>query len=149
MARQTPFATGKSGRKDVRQVGRVLTDYKRFVQVVEDEALRIMEEAAYMVLEATIPHTPLQFGGLRESGRAYAEMGPKGPRGIVTFGGDSNPVTPTPNAPTGIVTYALKVHEDLERTYNVGGPKFLENGGLDAKQEVDEFIIRELRKIKP
>lgn len=147
MAKLTKFARGQSGKKSVRQLNTILTDYKRFVNVVDAEAFRIMEQAAKMVLDATIPHTPLQFGSLRESGRAFAMHTGRGVVAVVSFGGPDNPVTPSPNAPTGVVDYALKVHEDLERTYAVGGPKYLEIGALEVKQEVDDFIVNELKKL--
>lgn len=147
--RRTLVAGGKSGRKDVRSVRSVLTDYKRFMGIVEAEALRIMLGAAEIILEHTIPHTPLATGALRASGKAESYVSVRGVVGVVSFGGEHNPVTPTSNAPTGIVTYALKVHEDLERSYGVGGPKYLEIGGIEAKEAVDNYVIGEFKKIKP
>jgi hypothetical protein len=147
--RRTQFARGGSGRKDVRSLNNILTDYKRFVGVVESEAKRIMQTAAQMVLDETIPLTPLDTGALRSSGRAEAVETPKGVAGVVSFGGQDYPVTPTSNAPTGIVAYAIKVHEDLERHYAVGGPKYLERGGIEAKDKVEAYVLSELKKIKP
>jgi hypothetical protein len=147
--RRTQFATGSSGRKSLRGIGLILTDYKRFKDKVDDEVETIMEGAANIVLENTIPLTPEATGALRSSGRAFAIRTLKGLAGVVTFGGPENPVTPTPNAPSGIVNYAVMVHEDLERQYAVGGPKYLERGGIVSKQEVDEYVLSELRKIKP
>lgn len=147
--RFTQAARGQSGRKSLRQLNSILTDYKRFIGVVDEEAERIMQGAAEIVLRYTIPLTPLATGALRESGKAEARRYPKGWAGVVSFGGAENPVTPTSNAPEGVVNYAIKVHEDLERTYNVGGPKYLEQGGQMALHEVDMFVVGELRKIRP
>jgi hypothetical protein len=141
--RRTQFAKGGSGRTDVRSLNSILTDYKRFVGVVEEEAKRIMQHAAGMVLEATIPLTPKDTGALRAVKTA------KGVAGVVSFGGPDNPVAPTSNAPGGVVNYAIMIHEDLERAYRVGGPKYLERGGLEVKSKVDAYVMSELRKITP
>jgi hypothetical protein len=147
--RRTQFAKGGSGRTDVRSLNSILTDYKRFVGVVEEEAKRIMQHAAGMVLEATIPLTPKDTGALRASGKAEAVKTAKGVAGVVSFGGPDNPVAPTSNAPGGVVNYAIMIHEDLERAYRVGGPKYLERGGLEVKSKVDAYVMSELRKITP
>ena len=147
MARRTFAARGQFPGN--RSINTILSDYKRFVGVVEEEALRIMQTAAEMTLEATLPFVPVQYGGLRESGKAEAVKTPKGIVARVSFGGEDTPVTPTPNAPQGYVNYAAVVNYDLEKHHNVGEAMFLEKGAFHSKQEVDEYIKSELRKVKP
>lgn len=143
MARRTIVSRGGGN------ISNVLTDYRRFVNIVEDEAARIFEEAAKIVLEETKPLVPVQTGALLESGRAFSEASPRGVRGVVAFGGPENPVSPTRNAPIGIVNYAAMVHEDLDTPHIQGQAKFLEQGGIAAAGRVDSYIISELKKIEP
>jgi hypothetical protein len=147
--RSTRYARGGSGKNNSRSINTILSDFKRFAGVVDEQAERIMGDAADIVLRHTLPLTPEATGALRSSGRTFTIKTGKGYAGVVTFGGPDNPVTPTPNAPTGIVNYAIMVHEDLERSYNVGGPKYLERGAMSARKEVDDYVVNELRKIKP
>lgn len=119
----------------------VLTDYKRFVNTTKRDMRRIMQGVAEIVHKHTIPWVPVEYGGLRESGRAFAGRTGQGWAAFVTFGGEEVEVTPTPNAPRGIVDYATYVHE-LQVPY-------LELGGMDSRQEVESYIINELKKIAP
>lgn len=143
--RRTVFAGGQSGKKSVRSVNVVLTDYKRFKGLVDAEAARIMQGAAEIVLEHTYEYVPVDTGALKQSGTARVQKSPKGWSGKVTFGGLENPVSPTKNAPQGIVFYALMVHE------NAGGNgfKFLEQGAMDAAEAVEDYVVAEFRKITP
>jgi hypothetical protein len=131
-----------------RSVNTIVSDYKKFVGVVESEVFRIMQTVAEMTLEATLPFVPEQYGGLRESGRAEAIQTPKGVMARVSFGGVDAPVTPTPNAPTGFVNYAAIVNYDITKEHPVGESLFMEKGALNSKDEVDAYIKSELRKIK-
>jgi len=134
MAKKTIVTLGKS-------LQFVRTDYKRFVDVVNRDMRRIMQLSSEIILERTLPWVPFEFGGLRQSGRAFAGRTDRGWAAFVTFGGDTAPVDPTPNAPQGIVDYAIFVHE-LQ-------VPFLEIGGREAESEVDALVIGELRKLKP
>ena len=116
------------------------------VGVIQSELPRIMQGAADMTLEATKPYVPVEFGGLLESGKAEAIETPRGVIARVSFGGDT-PVTPTPNAPTGFVTYAAVVNYDLEKEHRVGEAMFLEKGAFASKDEVDAYIRAELAKV--
>ena len=139
MAKRTVVTLGKS-------LQFVRTDYERFADVVKRDMRRIMQLASEIILERTLPWVPLEFGGLRQSGRAFAGRTDRGWAAFVTFGGDTAPVDPTPNAPQGVVEYAVFVHEGHGK---VAATKFLEIGGREAESEVDALIIRELKKLKP
>jgi hypothetical protein len=136
-SRATIFAGGRTGRANTRSVNALLTNYKAFKDVVDREALRIVTAAADMILETTLDYVPVDTGALQESGKAFGVMTSKGPAAFVVFGGSDNPVTPTRNAPDGIVDYAIIVHENLEK------------GILEAQGDVDSFIKSELRKLAP
>lgn len=132
-----------------RSIETIITDYKRFVGLVETEVERIMQNVAEMTLEATLPYVPVQYGGLKESGRAKIMRTDKGVMAMVTFGGDDVHVKPTPNAPLGIVTYAAVVNYDMNKIHNNGQAMFLQAGASDSKDQVDAYIKSELKKINP
>lgn len=138
---------GKGGK--VRSINSMTTDYKRFVDVVEADTRRIMEGAAQITLNHILPLVPVETGALKESGTARAVKTKKGVAAVVTFGGKENPVSPTKNAPAGIVDYANYVNYDTSLEHIVGESLFLEKGTASAKQEVDAYIIREYRKVQP
>lgn len=145
--RRSTFARGKWA--DARSINAILTDYKAFVGVVEDECERIMGEAAKIVLDYTLPLVPEETGALKASGKAEAVRTRKGVAAVVSFGGPDNVVEPTKNAPTGIVDYAAVVNYDIEKMHDSGEALFLEKGASAAKEDVDAFIMAELRKIRP
>lgn len=149
-SRRTIFAGGSTGLGRDRSINLIVTDYKKFIGVVEEEAERILLVAANMVLEATLPYVPHHTGALKESGRARVIKTAKGLAAVVSFGGPDAPVTPTANAPGGVVWYAPMVHEDLQKYPLVTGePYFLVKGGNDSKADVDAYIRSELRSISP
>ncbi len=139
MAGQTIFSDGKTGLANSRSINLLLTDYKRFVGVVRKQQKRIMLGAAKIVADETI--VPFEFGGLQESMRIFTIESDKGVSGIVTFGGPSAEVLPTPNAPEGFVDYAVVVHETAPHQ------GFLFLGGQAAAPKVERFIARELKAI--
>lgn len=148
--KRSTFAKGKwDGGKGTRSINVMLTDYKKFVDVVETETERIMQEAAEITLSYILPLVPVQYGGLRNSGRATTVKTAKGVAALVSFGGEDAPVPPTPNAPDGIVRYAAVINYDTEAYRATGQALFLEDGTAEAKDEVDQFIMGELRGIKP
>lgn len=147
MARRSQFAKGKWA--DARSINSIITDYQRFKDVVESEAMRIMEGAAEITLEYVKPYVPVETGALLESGTAQAVKTSKGVAALVSFGGPDSPVKPTKNAPAGIVDYAAVVNYDTTKVHANGEDMFLEKGTLESKDEVDAYIMRELRKIKP
>ena len=134
MAKRTVVTLGKS-------LEFIRTDYSRFVDITKRDMRRIMQLASEIILERTLPWVPLEFGGLRQSGRAFAGRTDRGWAAFVSFGGDEAPVDPTPNAPGGIVDYAVFVHERFV--------PFLDIGGREAESEVDALMVRELKKLKP
>lgn len=145
--RRSTFARGKWS--DARSINSILTDYRAFVGVVESECFRIMQEAADMTLEFILPLVPVETGALKASGKAEAIQTSKGVAAVISFGGPDNMVEPTKNAPTGIVDYAAVVNYDTEKAHEEGEDLFLEKGTALAKEDVDAFIMSELRKIKP
>lgn len=147
MARRSTFARGKWA--DSRSINAIITDYRAFVGVVEAETFRIMQGAADITLEYILPYVPIETGALYESGKAEAVKTAKGVAANVSFGGPDNPVTPTKNAPQGIVDYAAVVNYDSSKEHTSGEDMFLEKGMMESKAEVDAYIRGELRKIKP
>lgn len=145
--RRAQYARGKWA--DARSINSIITDYKNFVDVVEEEAMRIMQGAAEITLDYVKPYVPIDTGALLESGTANAVKTSKGVAALVSFGGPENPVKPTKNAPAGIVDYAAVVNYDVTKIHAIGEDQFLEKGTLESKDEVDAYIMRELRKIKP
>ncbi len=147
MARRSFYAKGKWA--DARSINSIITDYKKFVGVVEADCERIMKGAADITLKHTMPFVPRETGALAASARAEAVKTAKGWAGIVSFGGEDYPVAPTENAPDGIVNYAVIVNYDLTKNHPVGEAMFLEKGAMASKGEVDAYIIGELKKIEP
>lgn len=145
--RRAFFAKGKW--TDNRSINGIITDYKAFIGVVEEECERIMQRAAEITLDHIKPYVPVETGALLESGRAQAVKTSKGVAALVSFGGPDAPVKPTKNAPTGFVDYAVVINYDTDRKGATGEPFFLETGTAEAKDEVDQYIMTELRKIKP
>ena len=113
---------------------------------VDSELERIVGEAANIVLDEAVGNAPEDTGALRASGRVEVHPTPSGADAFVAFGGDFS-VSPTKNAPQGIVFYAAFVHEDMQRSYKTGGPKYLENAIRDTRDQVDAFVFDELRKL--
>lgn len=111
----------------------LLTDHRRLKNVVMETAERLMLGAAQIVLRYTIPNTPIDTGALRRSGRAITRRTSSGGvGGLVIFGNEE-------------VDYASRVHEDLSMPHRVGSAKYLEIGGLQAQNEVDQYIIEGLK----
>lgn len=144
MARRTAYRRGLYNTQS--SINLIITDYKRFVGVVEKDTRRILQKAADMTLDSILPLVPVETGALKESGRAFVVATPNGFAANVSFGGPDAQVTPTKNAPYGIVDYAAVQNYDLERS---SSPLFLETGAQESKDEVDAYIMSELRKIKP
>lgn len=144
MARRSAFRRGAYNTQN--SINMIISDYRRFQDVVEEEALRIMQNAADMTLDFILPLVPVETGALKESGRAEAIKTSRGVVASVSFGGPEALVTPTKNAPAGIVDYAAVVNYDTE---NSSSPFFLEEGTMESKESVDAYIMSELKKIKP
>jgi hypothetical protein len=150
MARRAFFAKGKwNGGKGNRSINGIITDYKAFKGIVDAECERIMQRAADITLEHVKPYVPVETGALLESGRATVVKTAKGVAALVSFGGPDAPVKPTKNAPTGFVDYAVVINYDTNRNGATGEPFFLETGTAEARDEVDQYIMTELRKIQP
>lgn len=138
----------KRGRGGTNAINLILTDYKRFMEITKKAARPIFKEAGEIILEETLPLVPVQYGSLRESGRVKVEDHGRGLTVNVSFGGDLARVRPSPNAPTGIVDYAVIVHEDLNTPRQNGQAKFLEVGAMRARDRVEKHIITRLKEIK-
>ena len=142
------MAISSKNRRTSKQVSHIVSDYKAFVEATKKDTKKIMKKAADLILKKTIPYVPVDTGALRQSGTASIKENTKGVEAQVAFGGYKNPVTPTRNAPTGVVHYATVVHEDVEGwavgKYKSGQYKFLEVGAIEAKPAVDRLIKREL-----
>jgi len=145
--RRSTFARGKWA--DSRSINAILTDYRAFVGVVEEEVFDIMQEAAEITLSYVLPLVPVETGALYASGKAEAVRTSKGVAAVVSFGGPDNPVKATVNAPTGIVDYAPIVNYDTTKNHPHGTAMFLEKGTLAAKEEVDAYIMQRLKAIRP
>lgn len=124
----------------------LLGNFRRFVDDVNAVAEGIVSEAAEIVLARAVENAPEDTGALRESGRVETEHTESGANAWVAFGGDYS-VTPTKNAPKGVVTYAAFVHEDMERSYRTGGPKYLERAISETRSQVDQFVFKELSEL--
>lgn len=150
MARRTVVASGRTGGArggSAQAINLILTDYKRLAETTRRDMKRIMQGAANIILDHTTPWVPIEYGSLRESGRAFAGRTDQGYGAFVTFGGEGAPVEPSPNAPGGVVFYAQIVHEDINKYHPIGSAKFLEIGGKEAEIEVENYIVSELKKI--
>jgi hypothetical protein len=145
--KKTIFAGGQTGVDNSRSINAAISAYKEFAEVARSDAVRILRGVGRIILDSTIPFVPLQTGALRESGRFNVERTRQGARLVISFGGGDYPVTPTENAPTGFVDYAVLVHEDLTRNYKVGGPKFLDLGIGAARTQFDQYVVDEFRKL--
>lgn len=97
-------------------------------------ALTGVERAGLVVLNAARSLTPIDTQALYNSARMEAQSTSKGAEGYVSYGGNF-PVAPTRNAPSGIVTYAIKIHEDVTALHRTGKAKFLEDAGNDTQTE--------------
>jgi hypothetical protein len=97
---------------------------------------------------------PEQTGALKESNRYGVTRQRNKWVGFASYGGPQAPVTPTVNAPNGIVDYAFIVHEDMQPfELKSGFPKFLELGAADAFPKIKKLIglryKRDILKFKP
>ncbi len=145
--RRTIFAKGTQPSRD-RTLNVLIQDVRKLSTTIDSRLPSIMKGAADIVLRHTLPHVPRRTGALAASGKAEAVPGKNGGwAALVSFGGSSNPVTATVNAPAGVVEYAVFVHEGYGPGARVPA-KFLELGGLSARREVEEYILTNLRKIK-
>ena len=73
---------------------------------------KTLEEMASVMIEEVVKATPRDTGALQESVRSEIGASKKGRSQVkILAGGPGVTVTPTKNAPTGIVQYAVKVHE--------------------------------------
>ncbi len=148
MAVRTTVFTRKTQPSRDRTIAVLMTDYNRLTAKVNERLPGIMKGAADIILRHILPHIPIDTGALRASGKAEAIPTASGGWGAqVSFGGPDNPVTPTRNAPTGIVEYAIFVNWGGGRGNRVAH-HFIERGGQEAKREVEEFILTNLRTIK-
>jgi hypothetical protein len=109
----------------------------------------IMENVAKMQLDATLPLVPRDTNALAESGRARAERTERGVIAVVSFGGEDAKVTPTKNAPDGIVRYAAIVNYDMSLKHETGEAMFLEKGAALSRADADAYIKERLRKLQP
>lgn len=118
--------------------------WKQFTGAVDTQAHYAMDAIGKVVLDTSLPLTPMDTGALRNSGRFETSFDPNGQYVIVSFGGNYR-VPPTENAPAGYVFYAATVHEDNERSYRVGGPEFLGLASRSTSYQQKEILIKLLK----
>jgi len=85
-----------------------------------------LQKAADLVLQDAQQKAPIDTGELRRSGATQVEH----TTAKVSFSAD----------------HAIPVHEDMERSYRVGGSKYLEKALAAKKREALEAIAAELQK---
>jgi hypothetical protein len=91
-----------------------------------------IEKACQMILKASIPLCPVEFGPLRASGVVVVEGSGLGTRGRVEFGGSSAP-------------YALYVHENLQAYHAPPtGAKWLEKATRRVRGAIASVVKREI-----
>lgn len=98
----------------------------RVFEEVDDELFNCLDKIGGKILAEAQENAPLDTGALRESGTVRINEFTTRFQLEVGFGGPTRQVSPTRNAPMGWVDYAFEIHENLERSFDVGGPKFLE-----------------------
>ncbi len=126
----------------------ILKSIDRLFKGAMEEAKKFADKSGKIVLEKTLPITPRQFGGLRQSGRTSVEVKSKTEViSTVSFGGADFKVDPTPNAPDGFVFYAVNVHEDTTKKHKTGQAKFLETGVKLSMSEVDELFKNTMKAV--
>ena len=121
-----------------------LYGFESFVDSVDQLSDEFVEKAAITLYEETLKLVPVDTGALYESGSAYTdETGSGKKKAVVTFGGVESPVTPTRNAPSGVVGYANIVNE-LHPTNS----KFMERGAEAAIPKVKRMLVSILRRAR-
>lgn len=135
---------------DPNRMGNLIQEsYLEFVRRVRKAAYRGVDKAAKHVYRGSLPLVPVDTGALKASGRVEGmdeseALGTNRIERVVAYG-QGKKVQPTRNAPTGIVYYAIKVHEDLEG--NSSGPKFLERPANSTQSQQAKLIREELKKV--
>ncbi len=125
---------------------RILAKYDIFVDEVNREAVDLAKRAGTEVLDRSNEIVPSVTGALKQSGRVFVGKGKTHVSANISYGGGVR-VSPTKNAPSGIVDYAVYVHEDLEAHHPQGEAKFLEKGAAIASRKVKAIITEGLRKL--
>jgi len=99
------------------------------------------ERAARIIISESNKLVPRDTNALAESWQAGAEKLKSKPgfRAVASYGGRTR-AGATRNAPTGIVDYAVIVHEDLEQHHDNGEAKFLEKGAEAAKERIEDMF---------
>jgi len=126
----------------------VMSGLTSFFEDVDELCKDVVLRAAMMVIEESNKLVPRDTQALAESWYAgVVETQRGGYKAIAAYGGDTR-TGPTSNAPNGVVTYAVQVHEDLEVNHPNGGQaKFLEDGAAAAKPRIEGEMIAELRDL--
>jgi len=128
-------------------VGQLLSNFDAFKADVGRLTKRGVERVAMEILRESNLRAPFETGALQESGSVRVSKQSGGTYiASVTYGGVENPVEPTKNAPKGVVTYAVLIHENLQKHPLVTGePKFLQNGAAVVARSGVQNIIALLK----
>lgn len=125
-------------------VNAMMFNFTKIMGGIKSEARAVAKEAGREVIIQTTPLTPMDTGALRASAKVTVDEKGNDIRATVSYGGET-PIIDV-NSPDGFVRYAVEVHEDMERDYFVGGPKFLAIGAQIAMPRVQEIITERLKK---
>ena len=135
---------GGAGSVYQNSVNQAFVGIKKVFEEIDAELFKCLDRIGGKILGQAQELAPLDTGALRESGKVEVLEFNTALQLQVGFGGPNRPVSPTRNAPMGWVDYAFEIHEDLERSYQTGGPKFLEiafhNNIESAKAEIVKCV---------
>ena len=153
------MAIKTSNREASLAMRRVVANFDRFVNDVSTETKQALRESGDLLRDQARELAPKDTGALRESGRTFVAESGRGTRTkvsvTVSFGGNTK-VSPTRNAPNGVVDYAAWVHEGISGFATEGainyttpgtGPKFLERAAQMKEQEIKNLIRKRLRAV--
>lgn len=137
----------KAGELGVNKIEGVFEGLNSFFDDIGDLTTEVVRRSGMMVVSETDKLVPKDTQALAQSWQVNViETQRGGLKVAVTYGGPTR-TGPTVNAPTGIVDYAVIVHEDLETPHQNGQAKFLEVGGAMAKPRILSELIAELKAI--
>lgn len=144
LRRQMLITDRASGEK---AINAIIGGLGSFFEDAEELTKDVVLRCAMMVISESNKLVPRDTQALAESWGAHAVETQRGHyKAIASYGGGTR-TGPTMNAPNGIVTYAVQVHEDLEAHHNNGQAKFLEDGAQNAKPRIEAEMIAELRSL--
>lgn len=106
--------------------------WETFVKTVNIAAEKALVESGERIKRSAVLLTPVQTGALRASARVTSAKDENGAEMAVSFGG-------------GVVTYAIRVHEDLTRDHPTGQAGFLRIAADQSQAQTDQTIANGLK----